>query len=560
MRIAVGSDHGGFTLKEALKAVLAARKIDVEDVGCHSGDSVDYPDYAEQVARRVSTKKADEGLLVCRTGIGMSIAANRFPGVRAALCISPEAARMARTHNNANVLVMGGDVVSGPQAEAILDEWLRSRFTDEGRHKRRVGKILALDRQARDLRELDEEDPETAEAIRRELDRQRTCLNLIASENYASAAVRAAQGSVMTNKYAEGYPGRRWYDGCENVDEAERLAIERVGKLFGAEHANVQPHCGSSANMAVYFAELEPGDTILAMNLSHGGHLTHGHKINFSGRFFHVVSYGVSRKTGRIDYDEVAKLAGESRPKLIVAGASSYPRILAFDRFREIADGVGARLMVDMAHIAGLVAGGCHPSPVPYAEFVTSTTHKTLRGPRSGLILCRREFAEGIDREVFPGIQGGPQMHAIAAKAVCFHEALRPGFKTYAEQIVRNARALAEALRAAGFRLVSDGTDNHLMLVDVSARGLTGRDAAAALSRAGIIVNKNVMPFDKKSAFLTSGIRIGTPAVTTRGMKERDMAVIAEHIAAVLAAPSDAAVLSRTRSRVRDFAGSFPVP
>ena len=390
--------------------------------------------------------------------------------------------------------------------------------------------------------------------------RQRRNLELIASENYASPAVRAATGSVLTNKYAEGYPGKRWYGGCEHVDVAERLAIERAKKLFGAEHANVQPHCGSSANMAVYFAMMQPGDTLMAMSLADGGHLTHGHKMNFSGRFFNVVPYGVSRENERIDYDALARLAAEHKPKMICAGASAYPRIIDFARLRQIADSVGALLMVDMAHIAGLVAGGQHPNPVPFCDFVTSTTHKTLRGPRSGLILCREKYAADIDKQVFPGLQGGPLMHVIAGKAVCLHEALQPAFSDYAAQVVRNAAVMADSLAAQGLRIVSGGTDNHLMLVDVTSAGITGKEAAAALDQASITVNKNAIPFDTKSPFITSGIRIGTPAVTTRGMKEEEMRAIAGFIGEVIRAPQDAAAIERVGRQVRDLTDRFPVP
>jgi glycine hydroxymethyltransferase len=365
---------------------------------------------------------------------------------------------------------------------------------------------------------------------------------------------------VLTNKYAEGYPGKRWYNGCGNIDRAEQLALDRVKALFGADHANVQPHCGSAANMAVYFSLLQPGDTILAMSLAHGGHLTHGNAINFSGRLFKVVHYGVDPKTERLDMGNVKRLALEHKPKLIVAGASAYPRALDFAAFREAADRVGAALMVDMAHIAGLVAAGAHASPVPHAEFVTATTHKTLRGPRGGLVLCREAFAADIDRQVFPGLQGGPEMHTILAKAVCFGEALQPAFKAYGRQIVRNAAVLAESLLGAGFRLVSGGTDNHLMLVDLSPTGLTGKAAAAALERAGIVANKNCIPFDKQSPFVTSGVRLGTPAVTTRGMKEADVKTLAGLVADVLKAPEDGKVIDRTRAAVRELAARFPMP
>ena len=403
-------------------------------------------------------------------------------------------------------------------------------------------------------------DPDVAQALEDERRRQNEGLELIASENFVTPAVMAAMGSVMTNKYAEGYPAKRWYNGCEFVDEAEVLAIDRAKSLFGAEHANVQPHCGSAANMAVYFAALELGDTILAMRLDQGGHLTHGSSVNFSGRLFNIASYGVSRETEQIDYDALAALADECRPKMIVAGASAYPRTLDFERFRAIADSVGAMLMVDMAHIAGLIAGDVHPSPVPYADFVTTTTHKTLRGPRSGMVLCRQQYAASLDKTVFPGLQGGPQMHSTVAKAVCFHEAMQPAFKGYARQIVANATAMSEALGAHGFTLVSGGTDNHLMLVNLAVREQTGKVAAIALDRAGIICNKNTIPFDLKSPFVTSGIRLGTPAVTTRGMKEPEMQLIADAIAEVLNDVDNADLQSRVRDRMVELTRAFPIP
>ena len=556
MKMAIGADHGGFELKAALKKHLAEHKIVVEDVGTFNKEATDYPDFARAVAERVADGRVDQGLLVCTTGIGMSITANRYAGVRAALCDEPRLAKAARLHNAANVLVLGGSVVSPSQATVILDAWLATTPDTAERHVRRVAKMDACGIGAA----LAGTDPEIFKVVQEEELRQRENLELIASENYTSRAVCEAQGSVLTNKYAEGYPGKRWYNGCEFVDVAEQLAIDRVKQLFGAEHANVQPHCGSSANMAVYFAMLQPGDTVLAMSLAHGGHLTHGHKMNFSGRFFNIVPYGVDQATEQINYDELAKLAREHKPKMLLAGASAYPRIFDFPRLRAIADEVGALLMVDMAHFAGLVAGGQHPNPVPYSDFVTSTTHKTLRGPRGGLILCRAKYAQEIDKQVFPGIQGGPLEHVIAAKAVCFHEALQPTFKDYARQIVANAKTLASALAASGLRIVSGGTDNHLMLADVTTLGLTGKDAAIALDKARITVNKNAIPFDTKSPFVTSGIRIGTPAVTTRGMKEPEMVLIAECIREVLGATNNEAVLTRVREQVMALTARFPVP
>jgi glycine hydroxymethyltransferase len=409
------------------------------------------------------------------------------------------------------------------------------------------------------LRSLRETDPEIAEAIANEIRRQNSGLELIASENFVSLAVLEAMGSVMTNKYAEGYPGRRYYGGCEFVDVAEALAIARAKALFDAEHANVQPHSGAQANMAVYLAALQPGDTLLGMNLAHGGHLTHGHPLNFSGKLYRIVPYGVRRDDERIDYDELARLAREHRPKLIVVGASAYPRVIDFPRIASIAREVGARVMTDMAHIAGLVAAGVHPTPVPWSDYVTTTTHKTLRGPRGGLVLSRAEHAKELDKALFPGVQGGPLMHVIAAKAVCLKEAMEPAFAAYQRQIVANAARLAQVLVDRGFRLVSGGTDTHLMLVDVFSKGLTGKVAEAALGRAGITVNKNAIPFDTNPPMVASGIRIGTPAVTTRGMREREMETIGELIARVLAAPDDEAVQAMVRAEVEALCRAFPL-
>ncbi|MBM3252832.1 MAG: serine hydroxymethyltransferase [Candidatus Omnitrophica bacterium] len=402
-------------------------------------------------------------------------------------------------------------------------------------------------------------DSEIFKAIYEETVRQSRNLELIASENFVSEAVLEAQGSILTNKYAEGYPKGRWYNGCEFIDKAEELAIERARKLFKAEHVNVQPHSGSQANMAVYFAILELGDKVLAMDLACGGHLTHGHPHNFSGRFFNIRTYGVNKKTETIDYDEILTLAKSFKPKLILAGACAYPRTIDFEKLRKICDKVGAYLFVDMAHIAGLVAAGVHPTPVPYAEFVTTTTHKTLRGPRGGMIICKKEFARRIDSQIFPGIQGGPLMHVIASKAVAFKEALSPTFSKYQEQIVKNAKTLANALREKGFRLVSGGTDTHLMLVDLTDRDITGKDASSLLDRANITVNKNLIPFDTKGAFVTSGIRLGTPAVTTMGMKEPQMQKIATLIDMVFSNPDNEMVLAKVKEEVSVLTKNFPL-
>ena len=402
-------------------------------------------------------------------------------------------------------------------------------------------------------------DPDMARTIAKELERQRGTLELIASENFASPAVMRVQGSVLTNKYAEGYPDKRYYGGCEFVDVAEKLAVDRAKELFNAAYANVQPHSGSQANMAIYFALLNPGDTLLGMNLAHGGHLTHGSPANFSGRLFNFISYGVDKTSGRIDYDAVADLAQRHQPRMIVAGASAYPRIIDFDRFSQIARSVNAFLMVDMAHIAGLVAAGLHPSPVPLADVVASTTHKTLRGPRGGLILAQADYSERLNKQIFPGIQGGPLMHVIAAKAVAFKEALQPTFQNYQMHVVRNARILAEDLSKDGIDLVSGGTDNHLMLLDLRNLGITGKEAEEVLGRAGITVNKNAIPFDPESPFITSGIRIGTPAVTTRGMKEPEMKLIAGLIAAALKNRNDEKAIADIRNQSGQLCRRFPL-
>lgn len=407
--------------------------------------------------------------------------------------------------------------------------------------------------------ELTRQDPQIAKAIQLETNRQITKLELIASENFTSLAVRSAMGSVMTHKYAEGYPGKRYYGGCEFVDMAENLAIERAKQLFGAEYANVQPHSGSQANMGAYFAAIQPGDTILGMNLSHGGHLTHGSPVNFSGRLFKTAFYGVEKETGRINYDDVQALAHEHKPRMIIAGASAYPRELDFVRFRAIADSVGATLLVDMAHIAGLVATGLHPSPLQYAHFTTTTTHKTLRGPRGGMILSSEEYGKTLNSQIFPGIQGGPLMHVIAAKAVAFAEALKPEFKDYQRQVITNAQALAKELVDAGYDLVSGGTDNHLMLMDLTRHDITGKDAEIALDKAGITVNKNTVPFETRSPFVTSGVRLGTPALTTRGMQTEDMRRVAKWIVAVLQNMHNETALTDIRREVEKFAGQFPL-
>ena len=553
-RIAVGSDHAGYELKAALLEHLESKEGEVVDCGTSSTESVDYPDFAGKVVRELTGESCRTGILICSTGIGMSMAANRTTGIRAALVHDVETARLSRSHNNANILCLPARSLTGEDACRIVDTFLSTGF-DGGRHARRLGRLSG-----RESLGLSRVDPDIDAAIRRETVRQRDHLELIASENFTSPAVLEAQGSVLTNKYAEGYPRRRWYGGCEVVDDVEDLARERALRIFGAEHANVQPHSGSGANMAVYFAILEPGDRILTMDLSHGGHLTHGNKVNFSGRFFDVVHYGVRKEDERIDYEEIERLAREHSPAMITVGASAYPRIIDFERLGGIAREVRALLLADIAHIAGLVATGLHPSPVPHADFVTSTTHKTLRGPRGGLVLCREEHARKIDSQVFPGIQGGPLMHAIAAKAVCFREALQPDFREYQQRTLDNAVALAARLQHHDLRLVSGGTDNHLVLIDVGARGLSGRICEKALDRAGITVNKNTIPFETRSPFQASGIRLGTPALTTRGMNGKDMERIGDWIAEILRDPEDLDTIRSVRQGVEVLTANYPLP
>jgi RpiB/LacA/LacB family sugar-phosphate isomerase len=564
-QIVIGADHGGVELKDKLKEHLQKQGYGVTDVGTYNTESVDYTDFAQAVGKQISGSPSNLGILVCKSGIGMAMAANRIPGVRAAQVYDEELARLSRQHNNANVLCLSAMETPADKAVHLMDIWLRTEFAG-GRHERRIRKMDLPSgmsfRSGADEEfgyELKRVDPKIYDVVECERRRQQDHLELIASENYTSRAVMEAMGSVLTNKYAEGYPGRRYYGGCEFVDIAESIAIERAKKLFGAEHANVQPHSGSQANMAVYFSVLKPGDTILTMELAHGGHLTHGYSRNFSGQLYKVFHYGVRKDDERIDYDQAAELAQKHKPRLITVGASAYSRIIDFKRMREIADSVKALLMVDMAHIAGLVAAGVHPSPVPYADFVTTTTHKTLRGPRGGLILCKQGHAKGVDSSVLPGIQGGPLMHVIAAKAVCFHEALQPAFQAYQRQIALNARAMAETLQKNGCRIVSGGTENHLMLVDLRSLRVTGIDAQTALDKAAIITNKNLIPYDPQPATVTSGIRLGTPAITTRGMKEAEMREIANFISTALVSVDEAGKLAEIRTRVQDLAARFPL-
>ena len=559
LRLAIGADHGGFELKQQLVAYLQSAGIIVLDMGPAVMDPEDdYPVAGSAVARAVSLGEADCGLLVCRSGAGMGIVANRFHGVRAVVAADKEIAVKSREHNASNVLVLSGDKMTAEDAQAVTTAWINTPFSGDERHVRRLTQAEQMTYD--DIAALRKADPEIAAWIDKEAARQNDGIELIASENFTSCAVRAAQGSILTNKYAEGYPAKRYYGGCEFVDEVETLAIERAKALFGAEAANVQPHAGSQANMAVYFALLNPGDTVLAMSLDHGGHLTHGHPLNFSGKLFNIVPYGVSAETEAIDYDEVERLAMECKPRMILAGASAYPRVIDFARLRAIADKANAFLFVDMAHIAGLVAAGVHPSPVPYCDVVTTTTHKTLRGPRSGLILCKEKHIKAINSRVFPGLQGGPLEHVIAAKAICFKEAMSPEFKEYQQQVVKNAAVLAKALQDKGFRIVSGGTDNHLMLVDLRPKNATGKEAQIACDKARITLNKNMIPFDPEKPFVTSGIRVGTPAVTTRGMKEAEMIRIADFIDRAVANRADDAALAALGEEVREFTKAFPMP
>ncbi len=558
--IAIGCDHAGVALKQKLVTFLQGKGYEVADVGSFDATAADdYTDFAVEVCEAVLEGRVERGVLLCSTGIGMSIVSNRFTGIRAAIVTDEAVAKLSREHNDANVVILSARALSDEAAQRALNVWLETPFTGAERHVRRLKKCDRAGRLAESSL-LAGLDPEVHAAIVAQVKQEDETINLIASENYTSAAVREAQGSVLNNKYAEGYPGKRWYSGCIPVDTVEQLAIERAKQLFGAEAANVQPHCGSAANMAVFFAVLKPGDTILSMSLDQGGHLSHGSPVNFSGKLYNIVPYTVNKETECLDYDEIERQAMEVKPQLILAGASAYPRTIDFARFREIADKVGAYLMIDMAHIAGLIAGGVHPSPVPYADFVTTTTHKTLRGPRSGLVLCKEKHAAAINKSVFPGIQGGPLENVIAAKAVCFNEWLHRDAKAYAEQIVANTKALAAVMQEAGFRLVSGGTDNHLFLVDVKASGLTGKVAAAALDAAGIICNKNTIPYDTESPFVTSGIRIGTAAVTTRGMKEPEMQKLGAWIVEILRNPEDTELQARVREEVKALAAGFPVP
>jgi glycine hydroxymethyltransferase len=558
--IVMASDHRGAALKFALRQRLEAAGHTVVDMGTDGESSVDYPDFAAPAARCVSQGEAPRGILVCGSGLGVMYTANRFAGVRAAWVQDAEMARASREHNDANMIALPGDRLDIETAWPIVVAWLETPF-EGGRHVPRVEKIdsLTLGPRAAAEQALANGDPDIAKLLHHEARRQALGLELIASENFVSEAVLAAVGSVLTNKYAEGYPGRRYYGGCEVVDEVEQFAIDRAKTLFGADFANVQPHSGSQANEAVYRAVCEVGDTVLAMNLDHGGHLTHGSPVNFSGKLYDIVPYGVRKDTEQIDYDQVRQLAKEHRPRLIQCGTTAYSRTVDFAAFREIADEVGAVLFADIAHIAGLVAAGLHPTPVGRAHIVTTTTHKTLRGPRGGLIMADADWGKKLNSAVFPGGQGGPLMHVIAGKAVAFKEAATPEFKAYAQSILDNATTLADAMMQAGFDVVSGGTDTHLFLLSFVGRELTGKAAEKALEQAGITTNKNMVPFDPRKPAVTSGIRIGTPAITTRGFRTTEMGPIADLIVRVLENPEDANVLAQVKGDVEALCRRFPL-
>lgn len=570
--IIFGADHAGYQLKDALVARATEMGFEVADLGTNSDAAVDYTDFGFAVAQQVVAAPPDTlGVCVCGSGIGVAMAANKVDGVRAATVGDATSARLAREHNDANVMCVGARLVETQVALDAFEAFVATAF-EGGRHQARVDKLDGARRPGGVAGGVAGGDPgaaltwsgnvdaEVEALLAAEVERQSTTLQLIASENFASPAVMAATGSVFTNKYAEGYPKRRYYGGNVHIDEAEQLAIDRAKQLFGAEHANVQPHSGSQANAAVYMALVDYGDTVLGMSLDHGGHLTHGSPVNSSGKLYNFVSYGVTETDERIDFDQVAQLAHHHRPKLLVAGATAYPRRIDPEPFRQIADEVGALFMFDAAHVAGLIAGGVHPNPTPLADVVTFTTHKTLRGARGGCILSTAELAKRIDSAVFPGIQGGPLEHAIAAKAVGFGEALQPSFAAYAQRIVDNAAALAEALAGQGFRLVSGGTENHLMLIDLQPfdAELTGKEAQEVLDRGGVTVNRNTIPNDPRSPFVTSGLRLGTASVSTQGMGAEQMAVIADVIARILRQRDDDAAVAKVRREVNELCAAFP--
>ncbi len=555
-KIAIASDHAGFHLKEKIKLNLEENGYGVLDLGTNSEEAVDYPDYGKALAQNIIKGNVKKGIALCGTGIGISIAANRFTGIRAALCSNEEMAKKARKHNNANIIALGARSIDSKCANKCVNAFLNTEFEGE-RHINRLEKI--------ENKILHNEDIELENAVLNELNRQKYTIELIASENFASRNVMSYQGSVLTNKYAEGYPGKRYYGGCEFVDIAENLAIDRLKQLFGCAWANVQPNSGSQANQAVFLALLKPGDTILGMSLSAGGHLTHGAGPNQSGKYFNSVHYGVKKDDGKIDYDEVRLLSKRHNPKMIIAGASAYSSKIDFKLFREIANEIGAYLLVDMAHYSGLIASKVYPDPIPYADVCTSTTHKTLRGPRGGIIISNNEdLGKLIDKAVFPGLQGGPLMHVIAAKAAAFKEALSDDFKEYSRQTLLNAKAICSSLKDNNFEVVSGETSCHMLLIDLSNKQVTGKLAEKALDDAGITCNKNSIPFDNKSPFVTSGIRIGTAAGTTRGFKEEQFKYIGKLISEVIDSlkKSEDEILKTSelvRSKVLDLCNKFPL-
>jgi len=560
MNIAIASDHAGYKLKTLILDASNSNGHTVADLGPNSDESVDYPDFAKLIASHLKNSPQELGVLICGSGQGIAMAANRYPHLRAALCRDVEDAKLARQHNNANVLVLGAKNTSKEDAMKIMTAFTESKF-EGGRHEKRVAKLGGFF-----SANIQNADPDLYESIDKEMQRQQHNIELIASENIVSQAVLDTQGSILTNKYAEGYPGRRYYGGCEFVDIAEKLAIERLKELYNVKFANVQPHSGSQANQAVFLSLLTPGDTILGMSLDAGGHLTHGSKVNQSGKWFNAFHYGVSEETGMIDMEEVSRLAHEHKPKLMIAGGSAYPRIIDFAAFRKIADEVGAYFLVDMAHFSGLVAGGVFPSPIEHAHVVTSTTHKTLRGPRGGMILTNDEvIAKKINSAIFPGLQGGPLMHVIAAKAVAYGEALKPEFKQYAQNVIDNCQMLSKSLEERGYKIFTGGTDCHLLLVDLRPQKITGKDAEETMDRAGLTCNKNSIPFDTEKPMITSGIRLGTAAGTTRGFCEQEFKQIANLIADVLdglaknGADGNDVIEMKVREEVIALCDKFPI-
>ncbi len=556
-KIAITSDHAGFILKEKIKFELEKIGYGILDLGTNNEDSVDYPDYGKAIANKIICGDVNKGIAVCGSGIGISISANRYKGIRAALCHNKSSAIQARKHNDANIIALGARNTEYITAKECVEAFLNTDFEGE-RHTLRINKI--------DNETLTQNDNELDEAIKNELSRQQNTIELIASENFTSKSIMNYQGSVLTNKYAEGYPGKRYYGGCEYVDVVENLAIQRLKKLFSCKWANVQPNSGSQANQAVFLALLSPNDKILGMSLSAGGHLTHGASPNQSGKYYEAIHYGVRKSDGIIDYEQVAELANSHKPKLIIAGASAYSAKIDFKKFREIADETGAYLLVDMAHYSGLIASGCYPNPLPYADVCTSTTHKTLRGPRGGIVLSNKEeIGKLIDKAVFPGMQGGPLMHVIAAKAAAFKEALDPSFIEYSKQTLKNAKALCDKLKENNFKVVSGDTDCHMILLDLTNKNLTGKLTEETLDEAGITCNKNSVPFDKQSPFVTSGIRIGSAACTTRGFKEEEFIYIGKLINDVIVAlqTENEANIANTkkevRKKVKQLCDNFPI-